>query len=86
METKTLNKDLIKVGQNFELDFKFGSPKYRFSIDRSNKLQIIRHGGPHMCYVTDVREDGIELALYIMGKQFTSFMAYSEMIYVKPSK
>lgn len=79
-------KDLVKVGQGFELANKMWSASFRFSMDRSNKLQIIRKGGAHMCYVTDVREDGIELSLYVMGKQLTSILSYDEMIYVKPIK
>ncbi|WP_312331950.1 hypothetical protein [Sphingobacterium sp.] len=86
MATKKMCKDLVKVGQGFELANKMWSSSFRFSMDRSNKLQIIRKGGAHMCYVTDVREDGIELSLYVMGKQLTSIMYYDEMIYVKPIK
>ncbi|MDF2851665.1 MAG: hypothetical protein K0S31_2350 [Sphingobacterium multivorum] len=86
MATKKMCKELVKAGQRFELSKEHWSTTFRFSIDRGNKLQIIRHGGAHMCYVTDVRNDGIELSLYVMGKQLTSIMYYDEMIYVKPIK
>lgn len=86
MAAKKMRKELVKEGQRFELSNEHWSTTFRFSIDRGNKLQIIRHGGAHMCYVTDVREDGIELSIYVMGKQLTSFMPYEEMIYIKPVK
>lgn len=86
MNKKKMSKELVKVGYGFELSNERWSASFRFSMDRSNKFQIIRKGGAHMCYVTDVREDGIELSLYVMGKQLTGFLAYSEMIYVEPIK
>lgn len=84
MAVKKMSKELVHAGQRFEMKAMLFSATYYFSFCRSNNLQIMRKGGAHQCYVSEIAEDGIYISIWIMTKEARTFIPYTEMTYIEP--
>lgn len=79
-----MNRTLVKVRNRFLLEDRYGFTEFYFSYNKTNQLQIMRKGGHHIGLVREVLEDGIYVSVWILYKEASVFVPYSEMQFVEP--